>query len=321
MKQIYLLCGDDAFAIEAFEKKFAAENVDPQWETFNLDILDANTVSVDRIVESADSPPFGFGNKVTIVKSAGAVFAQKEELLETLENLLNKNLMPTNFLLFSADSADKRRNIVKTLIKVADVKEFNLLKPWEITKKLYPWVEDSLRKHGKRIEHEALEELVEAAGSNKHRLENEIEKLLLYTGENKVITFQDVRSLVVNTESDLFEFLAMLARRETGNALQQFGKLLLREAPIKLIASLSANFRTIYNIKVLAEEDMNNADIAKELGQKPFLVEKNVKAWRNFNTKKLRQVMKDLLDLDFRFKTSSVNAKLEIETFIIKNFS
>jgi DNA polymerase-3 subunit delta len=321
MKQIYLLHGDDAFAIEAFEKKFAKENVDPQWETFNLDILDANAVGIDKIVESADSPPFGFGNKVTIVKNASLVFSQKDDLLEPLENLLNKDLMKTNFLIFSTDSADKRRKIVKTLEKAAEVKEFNLLKPWEITKKLYPWVEDSLRKYGKRIEQEGLEELVEATGSNKHRLEHEIEKLLIYVGENKIITYKDVRSLVENTESDLFEFLGLLARKETGSSLQQVNKLLLKEVPIKLISSLAANFKTIYSLKVLAEEDMNNGDIAKELGQKPFLVEKNLKTWRNFNAKKLREIMKDLLEMDYKFKSRAVNHKLEIETFIIKNFS
>jgi DNA polymerase-3 subunit delta len=320
MKQIYLLYGDDSFSIEAFEKKFASENVDPEWETFNLDILDGSSVSVDKIVESADSPPFGTGNKVTVVKNAAAAFSQKEDQLEPLDRLLNKDLMPTNFLIFSTDSADKRKNIVKTLVKVAEVKEFNLLKPWEIAKKLYPWVEDSLRKHGKRIEQEALEELVEASGANKHRLENEIGKLLLYTGENKIITFQDVRTLVENTESDLFEFLGHLARKETGNALRQLNKLLLKDVPIKLVSSLSANFKTIYSLKVLAEDDMNNSDIARELGQKPFLVEKNLKTWRNFKTGKLREIMKDLLELDFKFKSRSVNAKQELEAFIVKNF-
>ncbi len=321
MKQIYLISGDDAFSIEAFEKNFAKEKVDPEWETFNLNILDALDCSVDKIIESADSPPFGFGNKVTIVKNSESLFSQKEEFLIPLETLLAKNLMNTNFLLLSASSVDKRKNIVKNIIKFAEVKEFNQLKPWEIMKKLAPWIEDSFRKQGKRIEKEALDELMEAAGANKHRLEKEIEKLILYANENKIITVTDVRSLVVNTESDIFELLDHLARKEIGNSLKQINILLLREPPIKLISSLVTNFRTLYNMKLLADSNMSINDIAKGIGRPPFIVEKSVKAWRNIDLKKFRNILEDFFEIELMFKSRAVNAKLEIEKFIIKNFS
>ncbi len=321
MKQIYLLYGEDLFSIEEFEKKFASEKVDPQWETFNLDILDPSSSSIDKIVESADTPPFGFGNKVTIVKNSEDIFSQKEDILEPLTNLLKKNLMETNFLIFSAQSIDKRRNFTKNLITIAEVKEFLPLKSWEITKKLNPWVEDQLRKSGKRIEQRALEELVASTGGNKHRLEREMEKLILYIGDVNIISFQDVRALVVNTESDLFEFLVFLAEKDLGNSLNQLAKILLKENAIKLVASLAANLKTIYNIKLLVEDEKNNSEIAKSLGQVPFVVEKNVKAWRNFNSKRLRIILSDLMEIDFKFKSSAIDKRLELEKFIIKNFS
>ncbi|MFN8579096.1 MAG: DNA polymerase III subunit delta [Candidatus Sericytochromatia bacterium] len=318
---IYLVYGDDLYAIDEFEKKFISENVDPQWETFNLDILDASSISIDRIVESADSPPFGFGNKVTIIKKSENVFNQNEDNLKILLNLLNKGLMETNFLIFVAESLDKRKTFIKSLIAISETKELNQLKSWELSTKLKPWVEDCFRKKGKRIDYEASKELIEATSGNKHRIEREIEKLVIYVGDEPIITYKDVRLLVPNNESDLFELLNFMAKKEVGNILKELASILLKENPIKLIASLAANLKTIYSIKLLIEDEMGINDISKALGQKPFIVEKNSKTWKNFSSKKLREIIKDLMDIDLKFKSVSVNHKLELEKFIVKNFS
>lgn len=320
-KNVYLLYGDDAYSIDEFEKKFISENVDPQWETFNLDIIDITESSIDKIVESADSPPFGFGNKVTIVKKAENVFTQSEEILKPLVDLLNKGLMETNFLIFSAISVDKRKTFAKSLISIAETKELNQLKSWELSTKLKPWVEDCFRKQGKRVDYDASKELIEATGGNKHRLEREIEKLIIYVGDSPNITYKDVRTMVENNESDLFELLDFMARREIGNVLQELSRILMKENPIKLIASLTANIKTAYSIKLLIEDNMGVNDIAKELYQKPFIVEKNSKTWKSFTSVKLREVLKDLLELDLKFKSVSVNHKIELEKLVVKNFS
>ncbi|MFN8673820.1 MAG: DNA polymerase III subunit delta [Candidatus Sericytochromatia bacterium] len=320
-KRIYILYGEDLFALEEFEKKLIEENVDPSWEAFNLDILDGNDIGLDKVIESADSPPLGFGNKVTIVKKAEIVLSKDSDNLELLESLLVRNLMETNILVFSFQSLDKRKSIIKNLISQAEVKEFNLPKPWEIEKKISPWIEDYLRKFGKRIEKDAIHEIVESTNGNKHRIERELEKLLLYINERNIIKYEDVRALVVNDQSDIFEFLEFLARREIDNALVQLNKIILKDNPIKIVATISSSVKNLYNQKLLNEEGLSNNDVAKKLGQSPFMVEKNIKLWRNFNSGKFREILRNILDLELKFKSVSVNNKIELEKFFIKNFS
>lgn len=320
MKQIYLLYGDDTFAIEDFQKKIVQNNVDPAWEAFNLDVLDAKDVTYDKVIESVDSAPFGFGNKVTIVKNADILLSQKDASLEALESLFIRSLIPTNILVLCAETVDKRKSLVKTLLNKAEAKEFAMAKSWEVAKKLYPWVEDYLRRFGKRIDQEGLQELVDATGGNKHRLEREIEKLILYVNTANVIKYDDVRKLVTNDQSDVFEFFAYIARKEVDNALLQLNKLLLKENAIKIIAVFSSTFRSVYNQKILAEEHMNNNDIAKKLGQNPYIVDKNLKLWRSYNSEKIRMVLKNLMAMELSFKSTSVNHKLELEKFVIHNF-
>jgi DNA polymerase-3 subunit delta len=318
MKHIYLMYGEDDFSKEDFEKKFIAENVDPSWESFNLDILDANDITVSKISESFNSPPFGFGNKVILVKNAEALFSKSEDELKDLDNLFI-NPIESNFLLLSANSIDKRKSAVKKILEHAEVKEFLTPKPWELAKKLHPWIEDQFRKQSKRIEIEALEILTDATGGNKHKLEREIEKLILYAGTNQIIKYSDVKLLVPNNESDIFEFIEFIAKKEVGNALSQLGKLLYKDVPLKIISSLYSNIKSSYSLKLLEESGMGYSDISKNSGSKPFIVEKNLKLWKKFNTKQLREMLKDLYDLDSRFKSESINAKIELEKFLIKS--
>ncbi len=319
-KNIYLIYGDDAFSAQEFEKKFIAQKVDPQWETFNLDIIDPLVSGADKIVESADSPPFGFGDKVTIVRKSENLFSQSEESLSQLTDLIKKGLMDTNFLIFSAGSLDKRKNFSKFIIANAETKEFNQPSSWDIEKKMVPWVEDYFRKNSKGIEYAASRELVDATKGNKQRLEKEIEKLMVYVGSNSSITYKDVRAIVANTESDLFEMIEFMARKETGNALRELNNFLVNENAIKFIASLTSNLKSAYSIKLLQEEEKGVNDICKILGQKPFLVEKSLRQWKLFNSKKMRDILKDLMDIDLIFKSTAVNHKLELEKFTVKHF-
>lgn len=318
MKHIYLLYGEDDFSKEDFEKKFISDNVDPSWESFNLEILEADNTSISKISESFNSPPFGFGNKVILVNKAELLFSKSEDELKDLDNLFI-NPLETNFLLLSANTIDKRKSSVKKLIEHAEVKEFLTPKPWELAKKLHPWIEDQFRKNGKRIEIEGLEILTEATGGNKHKLEREIEKLILYSGSNQIIKVSDIKILVPNNESDIFEFIEFIAKKEVGNALSQLSKLLLKDVPIKIISSLYSNIKTTYNLKLLEEGGMGYSDISKNTGSKPFIVEKNLKLWKKFNSKQLREMQKDLYILDSRFKSESINAKIELEKFLIKS--
>lgn len=321
MAQIYLLCGEDLFLIEKFEKDFIREKVDPEWESFNLEVIDAEKVNVDKIVEAADSPPFGFGNKVILVKNSHKIFEQDEVQLQSLADLLEKGLMETNFLIFRTLTIDKRKSFSKKLLKVAEIKEFLAIKQWDALKVLGAFAEDFVRKREKRIERKAVESLIEAVGTDRQRMEQELEKIISYIGENLVITHNDVQALVVNNEADLFLFLAFLGKKETGNALLQLRKLLLRENHLKLISSVFSNLRTVYNIKILADLGKGYNDISQKLNIKPFVVEKNLNTWRKFETMKLKESIGYLPKLEYSFKSSAVEPQLEIEKFVIRFFS
>jgi DNA polymerase-3 subunit delta len=100
-------------------------------------------------------------------------------------------------LLISAGKADKRRVFFKTLEKIGSVESFSAWsqedKDWADRAELAAL--DALRQRGKEISEPALGELVNRAGFNARQLENEIEKLAVFTGDRKKIELADVTAI------------------------------------------------------------------------------------------------------------------------------
>jgi len=100
-------------------------------------------------------------------------------------------------LLISAGKVDKRKVFYKALDKLGTVENFSAWsqddKDWADRAEIA--ARDALRKRQKDISEPALGELVSRAGANAWQLENEIEKLCVFTGERNKIELADVTAI------------------------------------------------------------------------------------------------------------------------------
>jgi DNA polymerase-3 subunit delta len=336
MSNCLILLGDDEYSKEEFIKKEISSKVDPSWESFNVVTFNSEEIkseNIDKIIEACTSLPFGPGNKIVIVNNIKSEKSKdsdednekstkKKNILESEEllKLLQKGLFDNVYLILSCISIDERKSITKKIISFCEKKIFNIPEAWNLLKVLTPWVEDCFRKKGKRIEKAGAEHIVLATSGDKYKIINEVEKLILYSGENNFITYNDVKLLVVNTESNIFELLESLAQNNINYALVKLDNLLLKENELKIISSLNSNIRYIYNAKVFYEDKKTLDEISKKLKKHPYILEKDLKLWKNLSLEKLRNILEDLTNIELKFKSERANPKLEFEKFIIKNF-
>jgi len=329
MKNCTILIGDDEYSKEEFINKEINSKIDPAWKDFNLIIFNADEMKnedISKIIESSSTPPFGPGNKLVIVNNINSKegndtkrkhFLESEDLL----NFLKKGLIEGVYLILSCISLDERKRIIKNIISLSDKQIFNLPKPWELTKKVTPWLEDYIRKNNKKIEKSAADDLVLSTNGDKRRIINEIEKLILYCDDKSTITYDDVKLLVKSTETNIFKLIELLSKKDVYSALIELSNLLLYEEGIVISPSLNSNIRYVYNLKNFYEDKMTLEEISKKLKKHSYIIEKDLKSWRNFSTEKLRNILEELINIESKFKSTRVNQKLEFEKFIIKHFS
>jgi DNA polymerase III subunit delta len=205
-----LICGDDDFAV----KKRASE-IFQAWskEAGGMDheIIDAAVSNsgdalnaIAKLREALQTLPFFGSAKVVWLRDCTFLgeerAASAQAVMETLGELagvLKNSKWQGVRLLISAGKVDRRKTFFKTLEKIGSVENFEALsaddKDW--AERMEMAARTAVREHKKEISEEALAELVARVGPNVRQLENEIEKLALFTGERKNIEFGDVAAV------------------------------------------------------------------------------------------------------------------------------
>ena len=136
LKNVYLLCGEETFYIDkAREKIFEKLQVEKS-EVVTFDF--AEKIPLSEIVNAIDSAPLFNPQNVVLVKNAN--FFSAEGKSERLESVL-QFMLPTNFVIFIAKSADKRRKLYKIISKVGAVLEAEPLRSWQLD----DWLNEKLK--------------------------------------------------------------------------------------------------------------------------------------------------------------------------------
>ena len=211
-----LVCGDDDFAVKQRAKQlfqeWSAELGGMDHETIEATVSnggDALNV-IGKLREALQTLPFFGGGKVVWLRdcnflgedrtaSSATVTETLAELAEELKNFSWQNVR----LLISAGKVDKRKVFYKTLDKIGTTEVFT---SWSQDDK--DWADraqmaarDAVRKREKEISGAALGELVIRAGLNARQLENEIEKLCVFTGDRKKIELADVTTICAHSKT------------------------------------------------------------------------------------------------------------------------
>ena len=83
-----------------------------------------------------------------------------------------------------------------------------------------------------------------------------------------------------------------------------------------LLAMIVRQFRLLIQVKELQEKSAPAPEMAKTLGQHPFVIEKIGQQARNFSMAQLERIYTHLLDLDVGIKTGEVGDVLALDLLV-----
>jgi len=273
---LVLVCGEDEFAV-----KQRARYLYHQWvkEIGGMDheILDGSVTNsgealkiLSRLREALQTLPFFGSGKViwlqncTFLGDERAASAQSvTEALADLAKELKTFAWGNVRLLISAGKVDKRKVFFKTLDKLGSVETFA---GWSVDDRDWAdqaeaWACKAIRARKKEISEEALAELINRAGATTRQLENEIEKLGLYVGEQTEIHLDDVLTIcALNKTARAFALGDALGNRDLPLMLRRLDeelwevKLDPQKSEIGLLYGLIAKIRAMLLLKEMIRE-------------------------------------------------------------------
>lgn len=268
--------------------------------------LDGEEASTDRMAEAAASLPFLTSKKMVILYDP----SKQKSFAEKIDKIL-EGVAETTDLIINELKLDKRLSYYKTLKKATDFREFNGLD----AAGLALWAVGYAKERGAELSRANAQFLVERVGPVQQLLASEIDKLAAYDAE---ISKKNIETLTEPTPSSTIfglldaAFAGNLAKTSELYSEQRT----LKVEPQQIIAMLAWQLNILALVKTAGTRGAD--EIAQGARLNPFVVRKSQGLARNLTLSRLKEMIKDLLDLDVRLKTSAVDPDEVLQLYFVK---
>ena len=198
----------------------------------------------------------------------------------------------------------------------ATVKNFPIYKENDILK----FIKDYLKNNDLTIESSLITEIKNRVGTDMYCLKNELDKLIIYKTDDKVVTKEDIENVIsISLENDIFKLVNEITNRNLSKLLSYYNDLVMMGNHPSVILTLIANqFRLIYQVKVLSREIYDEYKIATFLGVHPYQVKLALGRCTLFSETELLGILYDLALLDEDIKLGKLELNNSLESFFIK---
>ena len=176
-----------------------------------------------------------------------------------------------------------------------------------------------LKKSGKKIRGDDASYLISLAGKDLYTLNQEINKLISYTGKEEIVSRADIDALVTaKIEDKIFDLTDAIAAGNKDLVKKRYREMImLREPPLRILYMLIRQYRILLIVYDMDRRRMQDVEIAQAAGIRDFAVRKNRKLLRGYDEKTLTGIMELCLDTETRIKTGQVGDQIGLEALLI----
>src|SRR6266704_647403 len=240
---IYAVVGSDESEVKRVASDLATSLTPPEAGDFGLEIVDGVAENADQAaarirstIEALQTLPFFGSTKLVWLKSANflgdtqlSCATSVQSALEELSDLIENGLGSDVIFLISATEVDKRRSFYRSLVKRAELQIFDRLDSnrsgWE--EEATEIVRSRAQKRKLQFDEDALDLFVLLTGGDTRQIENELEKIDIFLGNERRAKVDLVRELVpLSRAGVIFELGNALATRDLELALTLVRRLL-----------------------------------------------------------------------------------------------
>lgn len=307
-KACYLLYGEERYLIHMYRDKLK-KALNPDGDTMNYAAYEGKNIDTEELISLADTLPFFADRRLIVVENSGFFKTSNDRLADYM-----KSLGDTVVFVFVESEVDKRGRMYKAVKNKGQVVEFKQQDEAVLRK----WILGKIRKEERQISEGALAAFLTRVGQDMENIDSELEKLLCYTYGKAAITAEDVEAIcTTQIQNKIFEMVDAIGNKDQKKAMELYYDLLiLKEAPMKILALLARQFLILLQIKELPGVD--RATIASKVGIPPFAVAKNTVQSKQFKREQLREALSDCAEYEEAVKTGRLGDRLCVELLIVK---
>ncbi|MEN6424424.1 MAG: DNA polymerase III subunit delta [Phycisphaerales bacterium] len=311
--RIYIIAGKDESLVGARAQELVDELLDPEQRMTALLCVDGDEAVVSDVLDELRTVPFLADKRVVLVKKAEG-FVSKHR--ETLERYFEKPAS-TGVLVLAVASWDARTRLAKMLPKVGSLVAMETPPKWKLPEHL---VQYAAARHKIKLNRDAAEMLVELIGEELAQLYNELEKLVLFARDEKVIRADHVESLTGHHR--IYDAFAVIDATIGGNAGQAITRLRNmfeqdKSAEYSVVGAFAFHLRRMFQARALLDKRVNPADIAKQL-RIWYNKDRFFAQLQRTTLSQIATFLEELAAVDHATKTGQAQAAVAVEQLVLK---
>ena len=299
-RPVYLLMGEEPFYPDMVCDVIIANALDDSERDFNQTVCYGADVSADDVITAARRYPMFAERQLVVVKEAQAM-----KSLEELAVYCSRPLESTVLVIYMhGASADKRKSLYKSVMKVGTVVESAPVRDYEISR----WISSYYKGLGLAIGPDAAALLGEYAGTDLGKIAVETEKLRknLPEGTSSISVSDIEKNVGISRQFSIFELTKALSAKDASKALKVAAYIGAspRFAMPAAVSALFMHFSRILRYEALLMKDPHpgNDRKAKVLGVNPYFFREYDLAAANYPVRKCMSVIALLRDYDYKGK-------------------
>ena len=265
--------------------------------------------SEKRVVLITDFPPLSGG------KSRNVSESDEKELAEYV-----KNLPDTTILIFTGETADKRKKLYKAIADLGGAYEFGPLTRALLT----GTIEKRLAQAGKKARSSAISAFIDHTGYfdkdtdyTMFNVENDLKKAIAHAVGEEVTTEDFLGIVAGNIDTDVFAMMDFLSRGNKTEAFVRLHNILdSGESVYKLLALICSQFEIMLSAREMREEGHSAAVIQKTLGVHEFRLKKALQCSEAYSVERLKKILWNAYQVDKNIKTGLLEQTLALEMFV-----
>ena len=300
---VYLLTGEDTYRKQEVINQIRAAL---QPDDFNFYADSAEKANMGEVLVLANTAPVFSPVRMVVLRGIEKL---RKEPKAALLKYVSDPLSTTTLVLTHNDSKKMKteKALAEACVASGRVADYAALKQAELN----VWVKNKLAARGLNGDFDAVDLLCQSVGAELAALENEIEKLSLYTleRESKKITKEDVLACIgFSKEENPFELSNAILACNKNKSIKLVDKLLDDgEEPVAVLSKMTFPIMKMARIKRMREGGVPAGEIVRAAGLFPWEI-RLVDAARNFpSQQQFLAAMNKMIDADAGFKSGAMS--------------
>lgn len=304
-KQVYLLCGDEAFLKRSYRRRFK----DGMTDEMNYSYFEGRDIDMNAVIDSAETMPFFAERKLIVIEDSGWLKSGGNDMAEYLSRI-----NPSTYMIFVETEIDKRSKLYKKINEIGYISELNHPEPRELA----TWAAGILGSSGKKITRGDMDIFLSYTGNDMELVRNELEKLICYVGERDVVTRKDIETVTTVTATNrVYEMCRAITQKKQVEAMRLYEDLLaLKEPPMSIIYKIARQFNQLLKVKDLVNEGYRQDTVASELHVTGYIAGKLIHQVRDYDRNMLKHYVENCLELEEAVKLGDMPDRLAVELII-----